>query len=74
MNMSSLEIAVCLSPAARSRYQRPLAPSHERTKTSSSATTIQITTAVFGCFSVRILNSRTSRSSRSVSASKFAMP
>src|SRR5262249_8097489 len=30
-------------PPARSRYQRPLAPSHERTKTSSSATTIQIT-------------------------------
>jgi hypothetical protein len=37
---------VASPPAARSRYQRPLAPSHERTKTSSPATTIQIITAI----------------------------
>jgi hypothetical protein len=44
-------------PAARSRYQRPLVPRTERTKTSSSATPTQITTAFLGCFSVRIATS-----------------
>jgi glucose-6-phosphate 1-epimerase len=41
-------------PAASSLYERPLAPFTDRPSASSSATT-QITTPLFGCFSVRIV-------------------
>ena len=57
-------------PATRSRYQRPPVPRHERTNTGSSATTTQITTALLGCFSVRIETSRAARSWFRVSALK----
>src|SRR5579875_246302 len=60
-------------PAARSRYQRPLLPRTERTKTSSPSVTTQITTALAGCASVRITTSGTSRKARRVSASNFAI-
>ena len=60
--------------SARSGSQTtPLLPRTERTKTSSSATTTQMTTALSGCFSVRIATSLKLRNSRTVSASNFAI-
>jgi hypothetical protein len=50
-----------------------LVPRTERTKTSPSATATQITTALLGCFSVRIATSCKSRSSRKMSVSKFVI-
>jgi hypothetical protein len=50
-----------------------LVPRTDRTKTSSSGTTTQITTAALGCFSVRIATSCMARNSRRTSASKFVM-